>query len=88
MSDTDSKDVAEETCRKCRAWAVCEQGMEVGECRKRSASLYFRSGKPPGTAWPLTIADDWCCEFESAHVPNRFVLTPSQRDARITAAES
>ena len=76
---------AEATCGNCRWWALNEAGGEIGECRREQPKIYFRSGKPPGTAWPQTIATDWCGEFEAAHLPNRVGIQPAEREARITA---
>ena len=72
-------------CEHCNWWARNEPGGDVGECRKAAPLPYFRSGKAPGTAWPLTTMEDWCAEFTVARLANQAGQKPADREARITA---
>ena len=66
MSNSEGND-----CYGCTHWDKLrtpehEGGEEWGECRRR-APMVFRTepdeGQPTRTAWPRTMAYDWCGEF-------------------------
>ena len=69
---------AKETCSTCMFWKQVERYKDRGECRRHGPRPSARSF---WTAWPTTLPEDWCGDYEEKieppgefraedHVPN------------------